>query len=273
MDPYPSHGTSDAGVPVPSFRPGPALRDAGAGSGFFRHLAIATLLAALLLLVPSCGQAGAASAPTALPPVAATPALTFDPAPTFTIAPTLRPEESCHATALPNGKHIMTGDCGSTWDAQPDPSADQIVTKCKPEPAPATATQQYAILELGEPEYCWLYWIVQHESNWRPTLWQDSDNDGACGLPQANPCSKMSECAGYSVGWAPPCVPHPDWQIDADGQISWMIWWVYVAMRPDYKHRAFTEGGSYYGSMAEAACHEFGCRTKDGVYHAGEGWY
>lgn len=57
----------------------------------------------------------------------------------------------------------------------------------------------------GIPESAWTYvdYIIQHESGWRPDAVNKSS--GACGLPQALPCSKLGKNwsdPAHSLGWA-----------------------------------------------------------------------
>ena len=154
-----------------------------------------------------------------------------------------------------------------TWTPRPTPTS-RITTTCKPAPGPTTDAQRYLLLYLGPEDYCWGWWIIEHESSWRVDEWDDPSEDGPCGLPQAKGCSKMSECYGQPKG----CPAVPDWRTNAEGQIRWMDWWICVAMAPDPQHPRVSEGGTRYGSWIEAACHEFGCRTPDGLW-GGVLWY
>lgn len=199
-----------------------------------------------------------------------------------------RPEASVGAAVSKTIVAVSTTAPGATPTVAPSPSPsptptlaptptpypgrpNRITTNCKPEPAPVTDAQVWLAAQLPPKEYCWAYWIINYESSWRVDLQQ---NGGACGLPQAWYCNKMSECAGYlnSERW-PGCVPVPDWRTNWRGQLEWMIWWLTVAMAPDADHPSWSEGGRRYGSFAEVACAEFGCRTSDGRLVQGQGYY
>jgi len=181
---------------------------------------------------------------------------------TVVASPTLAPGATMQASDVqpsksPRGMAGMTSPTPAPSRYAPLPNT--IVTTCKPAPEPDTPPQIYLASILTPSEYCWAYWIVRHESSWRMDEFDDPP-DGACGLPQAKPCAKMADTV-------------PDWRQNYEGQLRWMAWWVLVAMAPDATHPAYTEGGTRYGSFAEAACFEFGCRTADGALWDSNGWY
>jgi hypothetical protein len=147
------------------------------------------------------------------------------------------------------------------------PAPNTIVTTCKPAPEPDTDAQRYLYSILTPEEACFAFWIVMHESSWHV---DSGSSGGPCGLFQAWQCSKMSQCAGYEDT---ACVPTPDWQTNYRGQIRWAVWWAYVELAPDARHPAYTDGGTRYGSFAEVACHEFGCRTADGTLWGAYGYW
>jgi hypothetical protein len=70
------------------------------------------------------------------------------------------------------------------------------------------AAQSYALNILGPGEYHYLYLVVNYESSWNPTAVNSSN--GACGLGQSNPCSKMSSSI-------------PDWRTQPTAQIKWVL--------------------------------------------------
>ena len=143
---------------------------------------------------------------------------------------------------------------------------------CTPAPAPVTPAQLYLWSRVTPLEYCYAWHMIHYESHWNLADQKPpAEADRACGLGQAFPCSKMAYCAGYPPSTG--CVPTPDWRTNYIGQIEWGLWWVYVATKPTAARHSFTEGGPYYGSFAEVACHEFGCWTSDGRLHLGQGWY
>jgi hypothetical protein len=77
-----------------------------------------------------------------------------------------------------------------------------------PQPGTVAAAKAYALGILGATEYHYLDLVVNHESSWRPTA--VNSQTGACGLGQANPCSKMSDLI-------------PDWRNQPTEQIKWVL--------------------------------------------------
>lgn len=76
----------------------------------------------------------------------------------------------------------------------PTPSTPQPTPKPTPKPTPAVAslTHQEMLQEAGIPESDFDYanYIIVHESNYSIDAREPST--GACGIPQALPCSKMA---------------------------------------------------------------------------------
>ena len=76
--------------------------------------------------------------------------------------------------------------------------------------------QQYAhqlVLSYGWSEYDWqcLIKIINHESGWNPNAVNKSS--GACGLPQALPCSKMASAGA-------------DYRTNYKTQLKWMMGYI-----------------------------------------------
>jgi len=153
------------------------------------------------------------------------------------------------------------------------PAGAPYFGKC---PSPSTSTdrrrsnspaaQSYLRSRLNLNEYNCAWWIILQESGWRPTAlnWQ-----GACGFPQAYPCSKLANFIaarhpdeppyhkpGLIVTWA------IDWSKYPTDQLDWMI--CYVKGCPGIKAK--------YGSFLVAASLKFGYYDAEGA-HAGRGWY
>jgi hypothetical protein len=95
---------------------------------------------------------------------------------------------------------------------------------------------------MSKADYACFYRIAQYESRWRLT--SVNPYSGACGLPQANPCSKLESVV-------------PDWRTNVKGSVDWMVNYIW----------------SRYNGSWFAAAFEFGYRQPDGTRVKGYSWY
>jgi hypothetical protein len=152
----------------------------------------------------------------------------------------------------------------------PTPTPAAILPTCASRAA-STEVQQYALSRVGRAEYNCLWAIAQYESHWNPLV--INAKSGACGIPQAVPCSKMV-----------PGIPATSGAIDAatiavyraalekvspNEQIDWMI--RYVQGRGEY-YRPFGKAHAF----AVAANIELGGCEGTGAArtcYPGRSWY
>lgn len=77
---------------------------------------------------------------------------------------------------------------------------------------PAGKAQSYALSVVGSSQFASLKSLWSHESGWRTTAMNPSS--GACGIPQALPCSKIINKCGSN------------WRSDYKCQIDWGIGYI-----------------------------------------------
>ncbi len=154
-----------------------------------------------------------------VPPLAPAPLATI-PAPTTSSKPTPKP--------IPSAKARFAETCPPIWEK------DKAYSRNR-------EAQAYLRSKLSLAEYRCAWRIIRQESGWSLTA---HNSGGACGLPQAWPCSKLASSC-------------PAWRTDYRCQIDWFLAFV---------HRK-------YGTMYAAAAYKFGWRDAKGVWHRRHGIY
>ena len=128
----------------------------------------------------------------------------------------------------------------------------------------SSGAQAYLRSRVSRKEYDCAWWLVMQESSWRANAQNPNYIDAACGLPQANPCSKMARWIAARhpgqptyLGADHTTVYAIDWRAYPNDQIDWLI--------------AYVHGK--YGSFWQAAAFKFGYWDASGAWHRGKGWY
>jgi hypothetical protein len=126
-------------------------------------------------------------------------------------------EETAHVTLTANGDAAgtITRDAFGSHAAPPPPVVKTITAAASagiPDPGSAQAIARSILASegMGDDQYSCLVALWNRESHWNVTA---SNPDGAYGIPQALPGSKMG-----SAG--------PDWQSNATTQINWGLGYI-----------------------------------------------
>jgi hypothetical protein len=185
-----------------------------------------SLLALVLLTCATAAIDSASPAPHSEPSATASPSV----APTAPYGPLASPTAWQPPTPGPTPTP-------PTW-------ADRLEASCPADkvPQPSGEAQTYARSLVTASEWRCMWRVIQYESRWRLSV--VNPYSGACGLPQALPCSKLSDVV-------------PDWATNARGSVDWAM---------AYVHKRY---GSWYG----AAFHKFGGIDQDGRRWGGYAWY
>ena len=127
----------------------------------------------------------------------------------LTVIPSVIPSTNPSLTPAPSAGTVVE-DGG--LPLFPDRTKDLVLVR--PSPVKMTSTDTVAAAQkmmqilLGPTEYACFDHIIWIESHWNPTA--VNAKNGACGLGQSSPCSKMENAV-------------PDWPVQPSKQVKWFL--------------------------------------------------